>query len=163
MDKLKRTNFIWNMMKTFRKEEKLSKLGQSMNGIVIAQGKHPKTLTVRCWWRSFYYREKYFRGRGSSYKVHDEENFCRIGDVVRIVQAGNVSNTKHYYVSKVIHQGPRFELWNSIKGEDIMRSKAKTYTTEGEGRDLEMKRIKLMQDRIRNIKALGLFDYVEDK
>lgn len=56
-----------------------------MNGIVIEQGKKNKTVKVRCWWQSYYYREKHYMRKGSNYIVHDEENFCRIGDVVRII------------------------------------------------------------------------------
>ena len=134
-----------------------------MNGIVVGQGKLKKTVTVRCWWRSFYYREKYFMRKGSNYLVHDEENYCRIGDVVRIVQAGNLSKNKNYYVSKVVHQGPRFELWNKIQKEDIVRSKSKGYIMAGEKDDKELKKIKIMQDRIKNIKLLGLFDYLDEQ
>lgn len=117
-----------------------------MNGIVIEQGRKNKTLKVRCWWRSFYYREKYFMRKGSNYLVHDEENFCRIGDVVRIVQAGNITKDKHYYVNKVLHQGPRFELWNNNQEKTFHKALTKEYHTVEEKSDVELKRMKVMRD-----------------
>jgi hypothetical protein len=50
---------------------------------------------------------KYF-GRSANYLVHDEENFCRVGDKVVIKSCGGqVSSQKSYYVRNVVKQFPR--------------------------------------------------------
>ena len=50
---------------------------------------------------------KYF-SRNANYLVHDEENFCRVGDkvVIRSI-GGKISSQKSYYVRNVVKQFPR--------------------------------------------------------
>ena len=51
-------------------------------------------------------------GRFSNYLVHDEENFCRIGDKVVIKSSGTpISKQKHFYVRNVVKQFPRNDYY----------------------------------------------------
>lgn len=38
------------------------------------------------------------------YKVHDEENECRVGDVVRIVESRPLSREKRYRVEEIVRR-----------------------------------------------------------
>jgi small subunit ribosomal protein S17 len=43
--------------------------------------------------------------RHTMLKAHDEQNVCRIGDQVRIVETRPISKEKHWRVVKVIQKG----------------------------------------------------------
>jgi small subunit ribosomal protein S17 len=40
--------------------------------------------------------------RTSRFKVHDEKNECRVGDVVRIVECRPLSKEKHFMLAEII-------------------------------------------------------------
>lgn len=40
------------------------------------------------------------------YKAHDEDNTCRIGDVVRIVETRPLSKEKNWAVEEIVTRGP---------------------------------------------------------
>ncbi|HSG32329.1 MAG TPA: 30S ribosomal protein S17 [Thermodesulfobacteriota bacterium] len=42
--------------------------------------------------------------RSSTYKVHDKENKCSVGDKVQITESKPISKTKRWRVSKIIQQ-----------------------------------------------------------
>jgi small subunit ribosomal protein S17 len=43
--------------------------------------------------------------RSSKYHAHDENNECKIGDVVEISEGRPVSKTKAWYVSRMVEKG----------------------------------------------------------
>lgn len=43
-------------------------------------------------------------GRSKTYRAHDEENDCEVGDVVRIVETRPISKTKHWRVAEVLER-----------------------------------------------------------
>ena len=47
--------------------------------------------------------EKVMRLR-KKYKVHDEENACRAGDIVRIVESAPISREKHWRVVEILER-----------------------------------------------------------
>jgi small subunit ribosomal protein S17 len=49
--------------------------------------------------------KKYIR-RSTTYKVHDEENTCHVGDTVLIVETRPLSKTKRWNVKEIIAQAP---------------------------------------------------------
>ena len=57
----------------------------------------------------FYYhpKNKKYYSRTGRFQVHDEEEFCRIGDKVIIRGCRPMSKTKHYFVRNVVLMGPR--------------------------------------------------------
>jgi small subunit ribosomal protein S17 len=46
----------------------------------------------------------------TKYKVHDEKNECRIGDVVSIVETRPLSRHKHWRVAEIITKGEVAEV-----------------------------------------------------
>ena len=40
------------------------------------------------------------------YKAHDENNTCRLGDQVRIVESRPISKDKHWVVEEICHSTP---------------------------------------------------------
>ena len=53
--------------------------------------------------------EKVMRLR-KKYKVHDEENTCRAGDTVRIVESRPLSRQKHWRVEEVVERSKIAEV-----------------------------------------------------
>jgi len=43
--------------------------------------------------------------RTNKYMAHDEENACRIGDLVRIVESRPLSRRKHWVVEEIMETG----------------------------------------------------------
>jgi small subunit ribosomal protein S17 len=43
--------------------------------------------------------------RTKKYMAHDEENACRIGDLVRIVESSPLSRRKRWVVEKIVEKG----------------------------------------------------------
>ncbi len=43
--------------------------------------------------------------RTKNYLAHDEENVCRIGDLVRIVESRPLSRRKHWVVEEIMETG----------------------------------------------------------
>ena len=62
--------------------------------------------------------------RSSTYKVHDKENSCSVGDKVLIIESKPISKSKRWRVSKIIERQVPFDLEiadenvASITGED---------------------------------------------
>ena len=48
--------------------------------------------------------------RTTRYKAHDDNNSCRIGDRVRIIETRPLSATKRWAVSEVLSHSPREEV-----------------------------------------------------
>ncbi len=72
------------MILNFRKIEKEASCGREITGIVVRQGLNSKTVTVRGWWKTWQKLLKKYKYRGNNYQVHDDVEFCRVGDVVQI-------------------------------------------------------------------------------
>lgn len=148
--------------------------GKEIQGAVIKQGKMEKTVTVRAWWKTFNFRYYRYRKRGRNYQAHDEENFCRVGDVVVIKQCEKLSPIKHYYVRNVLKQAARFDYWDHLPKESVKMSLDKFYGTlskeqidytkvssdeelealvQASGREEEFFSMRATQKSIRNIQA----------
>jgi len=48
--------------------------------------------------------------RAIKYKAHDENNECRLGDMVRIVETRPLSGHKHWRVAEIITKGKVVEV-----------------------------------------------------
>lgn len=73
-----------------------------MFGTVIQHGINQKTVTVRTsfhHWNSKYLRYFY---KHSKVQVHDENQDCVTGDKVIIKLCQQLSNTKSYYVKRIV-------------------------------------------------------------
>jgi len=66
-----------------------------LQGIVVSN-KGDKTATVLVERRVMHPLYKKFIRRSKKYHVHDEQNRCREGDVVRIVECSPISKTKRW-------------------------------------------------------------------
>uniref|UniRef100_A0A7S3I9J5 30S ribosomal protein S17, chloroplastic n=1 Tax=Fabrea salina TaxID=342563 RepID=A0A7S3I9J5_9CILI len=96
---------LLNPLKT--KNIPLVKSGGELYGTVIRTGTNAKTVTVQV--ERFFYNQKYKRNfsRPNRFQVHDEEEFCRVGDKVVIRACRPLSKTKRYYVRNLIYMTPR--------------------------------------------------------
>jgi len=53
------------------------------------------------------------------YKAHDEENTCRLGDVVNIIESAPFSKGKHWRVIEVLSRGDVAEISPEVIGREI--------------------------------------------
>lgn len=70
-------------------------------GVVVSDA-NDKTVTVqieRQFAHTLYGKQV---GRSKKYRAHDEENECRTGDIVRIVETRPISKSKRWRVAEVI-------------------------------------------------------------
>ena len=79
----------------------MEKKRKNLIGRVISN-KMDKTVTVLVeTLRRYPLYKKTIRYR-KKYKAHDEDNACRVGDVVRIVETRPLSKTKHWRVVEIL-------------------------------------------------------------
>ncbi len=66
-----------------------------LQGVVVSD-KQDKTVTVRVERRMMHPIYKKFIRRSKKFAAHDENNTCKIGDVVRIRECAPISKTKKW-------------------------------------------------------------------
>jgi small subunit ribosomal protein S17 len=74
-------------------------------GIVVSD-KMDKTVTVKVERLTQHTVYKKYIKRYTSYKAHDEENSCTVGDKVLIVETRPLSKTKRWNVKEIIVKAP---------------------------------------------------------
>jgi small subunit ribosomal protein S17 len=74
-------------------------------GIVVSD-KMDKTVTVKVERLTQHPLYKKYIKRYTSYKAHDEENTCNVGDKVLIVETRPLSKTKRWNVKEIIVRAP---------------------------------------------------------
>jgi small subunit ribosomal protein S17 len=74
-------------------------------GIVVSD-KMDKTVTVKVERLTQHPMYKKYIKRYTSYKAHDEENACTVGDKILIVEARPLSKTKRWNVKEIIVKAP---------------------------------------------------------
>jgi len=68
----------------------------------VVSDKMDKTVVVRVERMERHPRYGKVLRRRKKYKAHDEENRCRVGDLVRIVESRPLSREKRWVVEKII-------------------------------------------------------------
>lgn len=94
---------IWNFTNPLRTGSlKLATSGRELYGTVVKAGVNKKTVTVKV--NRFYYVQKYKKtySRTGTFQVHDEDEFCVLGDKVVIQTCRPMSKTKRYFVRNVV-------------------------------------------------------------
>lgn len=82
------------------------KLRKAIMGVVVSN-KMDKTVVVAV---DDYARHTIYKKvikRTKRYKAHDEENQCKVGDKVRIMETRPISKDKNWRVVQVIEKGPQ--------------------------------------------------------
>jgi small subunit ribosomal protein S17 len=74
-------------------------------GIVVSD-KMDKTVTVKVERMTKHPSYKKYIKRYTSYKVHDEDNTCNVGDKVLIAETRPLSKTKRWNVKEIITKAP---------------------------------------------------------
>jgi small subunit ribosomal protein S17 len=74
-------------------------------GLVVSD-KMEKTVVVAVESRSPHPKYKKILARTKRYKVHDEENKCKVGDRVRIQETRPLSRTKCWAVIEILGNAP---------------------------------------------------------
>jgi small subunit ribosomal protein S17 len=75
-------------------------------GLVVSD-KMDKTVVVAVENRSSHPKYGKIVVRTQRYKVHDEDNSCRVGDRVRIRETRPLSRTKRWAIAEIITSAPR--------------------------------------------------------
>ena len=91
---------------------------RTIQGIVVSD-KMDKTIVVTVEQRKkhrLYHKVVTFTRR---YKAHDEDNACRLGDVVRISESRPLSKEKRWRVIEVISRGDVAEVAPQAIGREI--------------------------------------------
>ena len=73
---------------------------------IIVSDKMDKTVTVRVERLTQHPIYKKYIKRYTSYKAHDEENACNVGDKVLIVETRPLSKTKRWNVKEIMVKAP---------------------------------------------------------
>jgi small subunit ribosomal protein S17 len=73
---------------------------------VVVSDKMDKTVTVKVERLTQHPLYKKYIKRYTSYKAHDEENACTVGDKVVIVETRPLSKTKRWNVKEIIAKAP---------------------------------------------------------
>lgn len=79
----------------------MEKKGKTMFGFVVSD-KMDKTVVVTVETRKFHRLYKKAIKRTKKYKAHDENNTCRTGDKVKIVETRPLSKEKRWRVAEVV-------------------------------------------------------------
>ena len=74
---------------------------KARTGVVVGD-KMDKTVVVEVRTTVLHPRYKKYIQRRRRFKAHDENNTCRLGDQVEIVESRPLSKTKHWRVRKVL-------------------------------------------------------------
>jgi small subunit ribosomal protein S17 len=72
----------------------------------VVSDKMDKTVTVKVERLTQHPLYKKYIKRYTSYKAHDEENACTVGDKVLIVETRPLSKTKRWNVKEIIAKAP---------------------------------------------------------
>jgi len=80
-----------------------------LRGEVISN-KMDKTVVVRVDRTVRHRRYGKVMGRTKKYKAHDEENACRVGDLVTIVESRPISREKRWRVEEIVKRTDSFGL-----------------------------------------------------
>lgn len=99
---------VWNFVNPLRSGSlKIAKSGREMYGTVTKAGVNKKTVTVKV--SRFFYVQKYKKtfSRSGYFQVHDENEYCVLGDKVVIQTCRPMSKTKRYFVRNIVVMGGR--------------------------------------------------------
>jgi small subunit ribosomal protein S17 len=75
-------------------------------GIVVGN-KMNKTATVKVERMTQHPVYKKYIKRYTTYKAHDEENACNIGDKVLIVETRPLCKSKRWHIKKIVEKAPK--------------------------------------------------------
>jgi small subunit ribosomal protein S17 len=85
----------------------MKRRGQQKRAIgFVVSDKMNKTVTVKVQRLTQHPIYKKYIKRYTSYKAHDEENACNVGDKVLIVETRPLSKTKRWNVKEIITKAP---------------------------------------------------------
>jgi small subunit ribosomal protein S17 len=71
---------------------------------VVFSNKMDKTITVAVKWKEKHPMYGKFVSKTKKYHAHDEQNECKIGDTVRIMETRPMSKTKRWRVAQIIER-----------------------------------------------------------
>ncbi|OGP93688.1 MAG: 30S ribosomal protein S17 [Deltaproteobacteria bacterium RBG_16_54_18] len=74
-------------------------------GVVVGD-KMDKTITIRVERKVQHPIYKKYIKRYTTYKAHDEQNTCKVGDKVEIVETRPLSKTKRWNVKQIVQKAP---------------------------------------------------------
>ena len=82
-------------------EKKSEKVKQLFEGKVVSD-KMDKTIVVETEQTYIHPKFRKILRKTKSWKVHDEKNQAKVGDVVRFYECRPLSKTKHMYLAEVV-------------------------------------------------------------
>ena len=76
---------------------------------VVVSDKMEKTCVVEITRKVKHPIYKKYVKRSKKYHVHDEQNECRVGDRIQIIESRPLSATKRWRLSSVVEKAPVFD------------------------------------------------------
>ena len=84
----------------------------------VVSDKRDKTVTVEVTRTMMHPKYKKYIKRRKKFHAHDEDNSCRVGDIVKIIESRPISKTKRWVVLEKIQEAYRPEV--EVEGtEDV--------------------------------------------
>ena len=83
--------------------EETKKVVRTLTGVVVSDKMH-KSATVLIEHRVKHLKYEKFVKRSSKLHIHDEDNVCRVGDLVLIKECRPVSKTKSWMLLEVVNK-----------------------------------------------------------
>jgi len=104
----------------------LAPCGRELFGTVVQCGVNRKTVTVKI--DRFYHHDKLKKlvTAPKKFQVHDEEEYCKVGDKVVIRLCRPISKLKHYYVRNVVLPTPRDLPADMLPPKQVVEAPAET-------------------------------------
>ncbi len=96
----------------------LAHSGKELFGTVVRTGRMKKTVTVLVSRYTYHKTYLHWMSRSKKFHVHDEDEYCKIGDKVVIRSCNKISNTKAYYVRNVVLPVGRHNFYEGQMSKD---------------------------------------------
>ncbi|HNS14331.1 MAG TPA: 30S ribosomal protein S17 [Syntrophorhabdaceae bacterium] len=90
---------------------------KKMTGIVV-KDKMDKTIVVEVEKVLLHPKYHKYLKRKKRYKVHDEKNICKMGDVVSIIEARPISKDKRWLLKEIVKKEEPFLVQKEVVGDD---------------------------------------------
>ncbi len=90
---------------------------KKITGIVV-KDRMDKTIVVEV--EKVFQHPKYHKylKRKKRYKVHDEKNVCKLGDMVSIIEARPISKDKRWLLKEILKKEEPFLVQKEVVGDD---------------------------------------------
>ncbi|RME68072.1 MAG: 30S ribosomal protein S17 [Nitrospirae bacterium] len=107
----------------------------------VVSDKRDKTVTVEVTRIEMHPKYKKYIKRRKKFHAHDEDNSCKVGDIVKIIESRPISKTKRWVVLEKLQEAyrPEVEVEGIEDVEEVLVSEKPEKQEPAEGSDAEPK------------------------